>query len=61
MKSIESIDSTDNVDEATKLLPLFERIPAPGRIVKQPLSKSPTMRLRRMFTEKDLRRIHYLR
>ena len=34
MKSITSIDSTDNVDEATKLLPLFERIPALGRIVK---------------------------
>jgi len=61
MKSINSIDSTDQVDEATKLLPLFQRISAPGRIVKQQMSKFPTMKLRRMFTEKDLRRIHYLR
>jgi len=61
MKSINSIDSTDNVNEATKLLPLFARIPAPGKVVRQVISKPPSIQFRRLLTEKDLRQIHYLR
>jgi len=61
MKSIGSWDSTDNADEATKLLPLFARIPKPPRPKKEVVSKMPKLRFRRLFTEKDMRRIHYLR
>jgi hypothetical protein len=49
------------MNEATKLLPLFVRAPQPQRIKKQPVSKLPKLRFRRLFTEKDLRSIHYLR
>ena len=61
MKSINSLDSTDNVDEATKLLPMFARTPAPARIRKVPVSKPPSIKFRRHLSEKDLRSIHYLR